>query len=174
MFVIFEGLDKVGKGTLEHEFLKLTDFKHIVIDRGPVGYAVFDKLFGRLTRAGLKEYQKQVEMINESGQFYVIYLRADEAEVASRMRKWNEAFMYDYSEAQELYERLLLTWYHDEILFRLDTTTLSVSEAAKKIVEAFNSKDDPKYIMDNYYHHIYTLDELNERRNEHERKSKEV
>ena len=47
MWVIFEGLDKAGKGTLEWGLLKATNFKHIVIDRGPVGYMVFDKLFNR-------------------------------------------------------------------------------------------------------------------------------
>ena len=52
MFVIFEGLDKTGKTTLEWELLKATNFKHIVIDRGPVGYMTFDRLFGRSTNLG--------------------------------------------------------------------------------------------------------------------------
>ena len=47
MWVIFEGLDKAGKTTLEWEFLKATNFKHVVIDRGPVGYMTFDKILGR-------------------------------------------------------------------------------------------------------------------------------
>ena len=49
MWVIFEGLDKVGKTTLEWDLHRATNFKHVVIDRGPVGYMVFDKIFDRET-----------------------------------------------------------------------------------------------------------------------------
>ena len=169
MYVIFEGLDKVGKGTLEHEFLKITNFKHIVIDRGPVGYWFFDKLFNRETITGVEEYKKQIDEINNSGNFYVIYLRTNVEEVSRRMRKWNEAFMYDYEKAQEEYELMLLENYNDEILFRLDTTNLSIKDAAIKIIKAFGSYKNPLFIMDNYYHHIYTLEEKNERRTNNEK-----
>ena len=43
MWIIFFFFYKVGKTTLEWEFLKATNFKHVVIDRGPVGYMTFDK-----------------------------------------------------------------------------------------------------------------------------------
>ena len=47
MLVIFEGVDKSGKTTLLKEFLKRSNYKHIVYDRGPISQSVFADLFGR-------------------------------------------------------------------------------------------------------------------------------
>ena len=44
MFVIFEGLDKTGKTTLEWELLKATNFKHIVIDSNYLNFRKSDKI----------------------------------------------------------------------------------------------------------------------------------
>lgn len=73
MWVIFEGLDKAGKTTLEWEFLKATNFKHVVIDRGPVGYMTFDKILGRETKLGNQEFIYQARKIMKSGDFMVVY-----------------------------------------------------------------------------------------------------
>ena len=77
MWIIFEGLDKVGKTTLEWELLKATNFKHIVIDRGPVGYLVFDKIFERETKLGNQEFIHQARKIMKSKDFMIVYCTAN-------------------------------------------------------------------------------------------------
>ena len=72
MWVVFEGLDKAGKTTLEWSFLKATNFKINVIDRGPIGYLVFDKIFGRTTKDGDQEFIRQAKKINKSKDFFVV------------------------------------------------------------------------------------------------------
>ena len=47
MIIIFDGMDKVGKTTLIHALDKATNYEHIIIDRGPNSYLVYDKLYKR-------------------------------------------------------------------------------------------------------------------------------
>lgn len=105
MWVIFEGLDKSGKGTLEWEFLKATNFKHVVIDRGPVGYAVFDVLFNRGTKDGVLGFARNVELMKLfPKEFLVVYCKVPEDIAMRRIKEHNETCPYDYGYAQLLYD----------------------------------------------------------------------
>lgn len=105
MWVIFEGLDKAGKTTLEWEFLKATNFKHVVIDRGPAGYAVFDALFNRETNEGYEQYVRNVKDMKDSGNFLVVYCKVPYFVAKQRLREHNETCPYDYILAQEMYDK---------------------------------------------------------------------
>ena len=89
-----------GKTTLEWEFLKATNFKHVVIDRGPMGYMTFDKLFDRETKLGNQEFIHQARKIMKSKDFMVVYCFASEDVAARRLKEHNEECPYNYKEAQ--------------------------------------------------------------------------
>lgn len=135
MWVIFEGLDKSGKGTLEWELLRSTNFKHIMIDRGPVGYMVFDKIFNRETYDGTKEYCKQIEMINNSDDFMIVYCTVEKETAEERLTLHGENCPYDYIKAQKTYDDIIYKYYMLEKILELDTTSKSINECVKLIIE---------------------------------------
>lgn len=134
MWVIFEGLDKAGKTTLEWEFLKRTNFKHMVIDRGPVGYMTFDKLFGRETKLGNHDFVHQARKIMKNQDFMVVYCFAPENIAAERLKEHNEKCPYDYGKAQKLLRDNIKRYYRKEKVLNLDTSKLTIDECVGLIV----------------------------------------
>lgn len=135
MWVIFEGLDKSGKGTLEWELLKATNFKHMVIDRGPVGYLTFDKLFDRETKLGNSDFIHQARKIMKSPDFMVVYCFANDEVAAERLKEHNEECPYDYGKAQKLLKDNIRRFYKSEKVLELDTSYRMISECVKMIIE---------------------------------------
>jgi len=135
MWVIFEGLDKAGKTTLEWEFLKATNFKHVVIDRGPIGYMTFDKIFGRETKHGNQELIHQARKIMKFDDFVVVYCKVEKETAKERLIFHNETCPYDYDKAQKLYCDNIHRYYKAEKTLELDTTNKSIDECVELIVE---------------------------------------
>lgn len=135
MFVIFEGLDKTGKTTLEWELLKATNFKHIVIDRGPVGYMTFDRLFGRSTKLGDRDFIHYARKITKSNDFMIVYCTTDKKVADERLKSHNETCPYDYIRAQKIYRNNIRRYYRPDKILELDTTNLSIDECVTLIVE---------------------------------------
>lgn len=134
MFVIFEGLDKAGKGTLEWEFLKATNFKHIVIDRGPAGYYTFDLIFDRTTIDGAVEFLKNAEVAMATNSFMVVYCRVNSALAIKRIHEHNEECPYDYNAAQGIYDACVNNFYDKERVVTVDTA-MPIEECVRKIME---------------------------------------
>lgn len=135
MWIIFEGLDKVGKTTLEWELLKATNFKHIVIDRGPVGYMTFDKIFERETKLGNQEFIHQARKIMKSKDFMVVYCTVNKDVADMRLKAHNESCSYDYEKAQKLYKNNIRRFYRDNKVIEIDTTSLSIEKCIEIIIE---------------------------------------
>ena len=135
MFVIFEGLDKTGKTALESELLKATNFKHIVIDRGPIGYMTFDRLFGRSTKLGDRDFIHYARKITKSNDFMIVYCTTDKKVADERLKAHNETCPYDYIRAQKIYRNNIRRYYHPDKILELDTTNLSIDECVTLIVE---------------------------------------
>lgn len=135
MWVIFEGLDKAGKGTLEWEFLKTTNFKHMVIDRGPMGYMTFDKLFDRETKLGNQDFIHQARKITKNQDFMVVYCYASEDVVAKRLEEHNEECPYDYGKAQKLLRDNIRRYYKSEKTLELDTSYKTIAECVQLIIK---------------------------------------
>lgn len=115
MWVIFEGLDKSGKGTLEWELLKATNFKHIVIDRGPAGYATFDTLFDRFTKDNQAAYARNLSLMKAfPDEFLVVYCKVPANIAMQRIKEHNETCPYDYETAQVFYDNAIEILYKDE------------------------------------------------------------
>ena len=135
MWVIFEGLDKAGKTTLEWEFLKATNFKHMVIDRGPMGYMTFDKLFDRETKLGNQNFIHQARKIMKSPDFMVVYCMVDTRTAHERLKAHNETCPYDYSEARKLYTNNVRRFYNKGKVLELDTAHHSIDECIQMIIK---------------------------------------
>lgn len=135
MWVIFEGLDKTGKTTLEWELLKATNFKYVVIDRGPVGYMTFDKIFGRETTLGNQEFIRQAQKVMKLNDFIVVYCTAEKETVKERLMIHDETCPYDYVKAQKLYRDNIHKYYKPEKTLELDTTNKSVGECIELIIK---------------------------------------
>lgn len=134
MWVIFEGLDKAGKTTLEWEFMKASNFKHIVIDRGPVGYMVFDELFNRSTKLGQQNFIHQARKALKSGDFMVVYCKVTPDIAAGRLAAHGEDCPYDYAKAQRLYDRQVSHYYREDYVLELDTNR-PIAECVELIME---------------------------------------
>ena len=134
MWVIFEGLDKAGKGTLEWEFLKATNFKHMVIDRGPVGYMTFDTLFNRETKTGTQDFIHQSRKIMKNPDFMVVYCFAPEEVAMQRLKEHNEECPYDYKKAQKLLKKNIDRYYKERKVLKLDTSKFTIEECVGLIV----------------------------------------
>lgn len=135
MFVVFEGLDKAGKTTLEWEFLKATNFKHMVIDRGPMGYMTFDELFGRSTKLGNRDFIHYARKITKSNDYMIVYCVVDKKVAEERLKAHNESCPYDYEEAQKLYRKNVRRFYNMSRVLELNTTNRSIEECVELIVQ---------------------------------------
>ena len=135
MWVIFEGLDKAGKGTLEWEFLKATNYKHIVIDRGPIGYMTFDKIFNRETQSGNRNFVHQAVKINKKKDFIVIYCYASKNIIENRLARNKEICPYDYSKAQKLLTDNIKQYYNQNKVIEIDTSVMTPKDCVKLIIK---------------------------------------
>ena len=136
MWIVFEGLDKSGKGTLEREVLKATNFKHIIIDRGPAGYFVFDYIFERCTDEGTTNYAKNLALMETSKDFVVVYCKVPFDIAMKRIYEHNEICPYDYERAQQTYDNCIEDFYKKNGIKVIEVdTTKSIEECVKIIIE---------------------------------------
>lgn len=136
MWVVFEGLDKSGKTTLEYAFLKRTNYEHIVVDRGPVGYMVFDKIFGRVrfTNNRKENFIWQARKMMKAKDFLIVYCKAPLDVVEERLKDHNEECPYNYKEAQKVYDEYINRFYFKRYVVEIDTTK-SIDECVDLIVK---------------------------------------
>lgn len=135
MWVIFEGLDKSGKGTLEKEVLKATNYKHIIIDRGPAGYTAFDILFGRVTTESRSEFARNIADMTRSKNFVVVYCKVPADVAMKRIEEHGETCPYDYKFAQEIYDEGIKMLYKERGIKVIEIdTTKSIEECVNLIL----------------------------------------
>lgn len=144
MWIVFEGLDKSGKGTLEREFLKKVNYEHIVVDRGPVGYMVFDEIFGRTKRGRKENFIKQARRIMKSNDFIIVYCKAPVDVVNERLVHHNEECPYDYKKAQKLYDVCIDRYYFKRFVIEVDTTK-SIDECVDMIIKKLEEVQDNEH-----------------------------
>lgn len=173
MLLIFDGTDKVGKTTLINAIDKATKYQHIMIDRGPVSYLVYDKLLNRKLIHPQFEYLRDLcdlDTINH----LVIYLHADAEMIEQRLKENNEVLPNDLtpddflSEFYNQHARLKrITRHHIDI----NTTTNTIEENVQIILDCINSINDTneliklteKYYSDDYVeyypsYNVFSLD----------------
>lgn len=133
MFLVFEGLDKTGKGTLEKLVGKLTNYEHIVIDRGPLGYIAYDTIHNRLTNKRLKMFESEWNMIKKDA--IIIYCFARNETVRIRQIKHKEeVFTYErINRESKIYMKIITKYTGFKHCILVDTTYITPDECAEHI-----------------------------------------
>lgn len=141
MFLVFEGLDKTGKGTLEKIVDKMTNFEHIIVDRGPIGYIVYDKIHGRETPDRLKNFEKEWDMIKDDS--IIIYLYAKGEKIIERQKMHNEEVFTPDRVSREVktYIKVLSDYTRFRRCILVDTTYRTPLECANSIMMHLNRKE---------------------------------
>ena len=133
MFLVFEGLDKTGKGTLEKLVGKLTNYEHVVVDRGPLGYIAYDTIHNRLTNKRLKMFESEWNMIKKDA--IIIYCFARNETIRTRQIKHNEeVFTYErIKQESETYMNIISKYTKSKRCIFVDTTYTTPEQSAEYI-----------------------------------------
>ena len=137
MIVIFDGMDKVGKTTLIHALNKTTNYEHIIIDRGPNSYLVYDKLYNR--SKSIDYYKTEMDLRNSS--HLCVYCYADEEDIKKRLAAANEEFPTEQgsiSDVKELFD-VSMEASNLDVLY-INTSQLDVDASIGKILAAIEAK----------------------------------
>ena len=151
--VIFDGMDKVGKTTLIHALDKATDYEHIIIDRGPNSYLVYDEIYNR----GRKLDYLKTEMDIMNTLHLCVYCYANESDIEKRLCNAGEKFADEQGTISEVSEKFhqSLQSSNLETIF-INTSEVSINEAIERIkiaIELLKTdfiKLKPKYIDEKY------------------------
>lgn len=142
MFIIYEGMDKTGKGTLKRAVAEATGFKYVHIDRGPIGYMVYDKLYDRESEKSIKQFERDWDCLKDNS--IVVYLKADFDIIEKRISEHNDPFIdrNTLERTKLMYEDLIEKYCENVIV--VDTTSASINECVdfiiKNIIKIFINK----------------------------------
>lgn len=133
MYLVFEGLDKTGKGTLEKLIGKFTDYEHIVVDRGPLGYIAYDTIHNRLTDERLETFESEWDMIKKDA--VIIYCFAKNETIRKRQAEHaEEVFTYGrIAREAEIYMSIISKYTGLRRCIFVDTTYMTANECVKHI-----------------------------------------
>ena len=155
--IIFEGPDKTGKSSIIDYFRKMTDFKHVVIDRAFISSAVYNIKFGR--NYNCLHYIEQLKQISSKVKVLIVLCIADIDVIKDRIKKSPIKNEYiscndDKKLTKEIEEDLsrfktltefCKSWCDTLIV---DTSNSSIEKSSKEIFDYINTHT-PK--GDNYY-----------------------
>ena len=145
VMVIIEGVDRTGKDTLQQSLNKATDYKNMVMIRGPIGFLAYNKLYNKAVDAN--EYltiERQLKQVNH----LVVYLTADTDELLQRFIDTNEEPLREEKananvsrrQTIEMHKKIHEIYYEYSTLNKMtiDTTNLTTEEVAEQVVKRIN------------------------------------
>ena len=145
VMVIIEGVDRTGKDTLQQSLNKATDYKNMVMIRGPIGFLAYNKLYNKAVDAN--EYltiERQLKQVNH----LVVYLTADTDELLQRFIDTNEEPLREEKDNAnisrrqtiEMHKKIHEIYYDYSSLNKMtiDTTNLTTEEVAELVVKRIN------------------------------------
>lgn len=136
MIIIFDGMDKVGKTTLIHALDKATNYEHIIIDRGPNSYLVYDALYDRPYK--FDHLRTEMDLRNTS--HLVVYCTASAADIKDRLRKTGEEFPSEQGSIEEVSKKFDESLNNSNLnTLYIDTSFIGVDKSVEKIKAAINT-----------------------------------
>ena len=137
MIIIFDGMDKVGKTTLIHALNEATKYEHIIIDRGPSSYLVYDKLYDRPYKTD--HLKTEMDFMNTS--HLCVYCYAKESDIKKRLEEANEEWAKEQgsiSEVKEIFDYSISISNLNTIY--INTSNLGIDIAVRKIRQAIEAR----------------------------------
>lgn len=137
--IILEGVDRSGKSTLQHAINKATCYKHIVVDRGPIGFKTYCDLFSRDPQLW-DNYDDLEKHLAKMEDVLVIYLDCDTKVLIDRCIQTGHEIL-DYTLHKHFYK-----FYFDKSPMKkiiVDTTYIRLLRKLPTILsrrESFNEK----------------------------------
>lgn len=137
MIVLFEGMDKVGKTTLIRALNAATHYEHIIIDRGPNSYLVYDKLYDRPYQ--LDHIKTEMDLKNTS--HLCVYCYADEEDIKERLKEAGEHWAKEQGTISEVKKMFNDTMELSDLdVLYINTSLVSVEVAISRIIKSIEKR----------------------------------
>lgn len=130
-FIILEGVDRSGKDSMQDAIDAATRYKHIITDRGPIGFQAYCEIFNKPESLFLA-YQKMEHDLLDLPNVLVIYLTAADEELVTRCLMTDHEIL-DFKHHKSVYEKYLNNSKLPSIT--VDTTTKHVSEIVQEMIK---------------------------------------
>lgn len=153
MIVIFDGMDKVGKTTLIHALDKATNYEHIIIDRGPTSYLVYDEIYNR--PYAMDHVKTEMDLKNTS--HLSVYCYADDEDIEARLAAAGESFEEAQGSISEVKNKFFSSVDKTSLdTIYINTSTMTIDEAVSRIIIEISRRKynfiklETKYRLDDY------------------------
>lgn len=132
--ITFEGSsDCTGKTTLINEFNKVTNFSHLLRDRGTLSTRAYARKFGRELEDDFKQIE---EHINSFPYHLLVYLTASKEDVKKRQELKNDGYdPEDYDVDKTLFDRCLASSKYKKVI-KLNSSEMSIKEEIDEILDS--------------------------------------
>lgn len=129
--IILEGCDRSGKDSMQIAIDKYTKYKHMCIDRGPVGFCAYKEIFNKSDEQASYEELINIEQGLKNIPHLMIYIHCDEKEIERRCDETNHEH-YNVRYHQHVYE----DWFNASCLnkVRVDSTNKHVDEIVQELI----------------------------------------
>jgi len=136
MIILFDGCDKVGKDTLINAIHKLTNFKHVIVDRGIASNYVYGKFKKR--GHSLKELLMYDKELSKHKFVKQIILVANKKDLIKRFKKHNETDLKlsEIPKVLKLYKEYVKKTKIDTLV--IDTSKNSLQSCVNQILKWIN------------------------------------
>lgn len=130
-FIILEGVDRVGKDTMQDAIDKATRYKHIITDRGPIGFMAYCVIFNK-DDSLFDEYHRMENELTKLKNVLVLYLTAETETLIDRCIKTDHEIL-DFDRHKKVYESFVRTSKLETIV--VDTTKKDAEEIVQDLIK---------------------------------------
>jgi len=130
--IIVEGVDRTGKTELINEINKRTSYRHIIRDRGPIGYRAYSIIFDRDDKL-LEGYWDLEKKLAEIDDIIIVYLYCETKELIERSIKTDHEIL-DFDFHKKVYLHCLGTSHFRNRLI-IDSTKKNTNDIVNELIE---------------------------------------
>lgn len=132
ILVIFEGVDKSGKTTLNDKFNKETDFRYVVLDRLTTSSKVYNNLF---CRDRIDYYNKFEDSLKMTFNILVVLCECDTNLVIERLRKANETLPEQLKDIDKVKKSFYIEIERSFDNFMIINTEEDINDCVERIIK---------------------------------------
>lgn len=129
--VILCGVDRSGKDSAQNAIDKYTKYKHIVIDRGPVGFMTYCEIFDKDAKL-FEQYQKMETWFATNPNVIILYIEASTEELIRRCKETDHEIL-DFDYHKKIYRKYIEKTPLPVI--KVDTTERHIDDIVKDLIE---------------------------------------